>query len=232
METTVRPFYHALTVLAAAAVFAAGGPAMAQTAAAPDASAQQQASASAEADRLIASTGSPEMFENVSSNGMAKVRHIASGLVCVFIPGAENNTLMVFPGDDLPLGDDVGCNADIGPAYLTYYATRYGPGYSARDSVNDAVAAIRDRFPDARPYEGMVASVSPPEGVTETAFAALLVGPQDNVRYTHALTAKVGEWIFKQRMTGDGEEGSIMANQVVTGAFWSDVLQAAVKRPE
>lgn len=227
----MRLLHHSLTALAAAAVLAAGASAMAQTAAIPDASAEQLASAFAEADGLIASTGSPELFENISSEGMPKVRHKASGLVCIFMPGAENNTLVVFPGDDLPLGDDVGCNADMGRAYVTYYATRYGPGYSPRDSVNDAVVAIQDRFPDARPYEGTVASISPPEGVTETAFAALLVGPEDSVRYTHALAAKVGEWIFKQRMTGDGAESSIMANQVVTGALWNDLLQAAVKRP-
>lgn len=224
----MRPALYSLAAAATAALVLAIAPAQAQTARIDNASAEQLSAAFAEAEALIASTGAPDLFENVSSEGMPKVRHTASGLVCVFMPGAPNNTLMVF-ANGAPRGDDVGCNADAGPAYITYYATRYGPGYSAADSVNDAVAAIRNRFPDARRYEGLTASVSPPAQVTETAFAALLIGPRDRTRYTHALTAKVGEWIFKQRMTGDGDEEAIMANQIVTGAMWNDVLTAAVK---
>ena len=221
-----------LKVLAVAATLAAVGahaPAVAQTMSIEAPSAEDLARASAEADALISGTGAPQLFENISgADGLAKVRHTASGLVCSFLPGAENNTLRIFDlGDDSP-GDDVGCNADVGPAYLTYYATRYGPGYSAADSARDAVEAIRNRWPDARPYQGTMARVEPPTGVDEVEYAALLIGPADAPRYTHALTAKVGEWIFKQRMTGDGDEKSIMANQVVAGAFFNDVLRAAV----
>lgn len=223
----MRSILKTFAALAAFAVLQAASPAVAQTAKeAP--SAADLARATAEADALIAGTGAPELFVNVSSDGMAKVRHTASGLVCSFVPGAENNTLRLFDaGDDSP-GDDVGCNADVGPAYLTYYATRYGPGYSAADSARDAAAAIRNRWPEARPYEGVMASVEPPEGVGRVEYAALLIGPADSPRYTHALTAKVGEWIFKQRMTGDGDQNSIMANQMVAGMFFNDVLRTAV----
>ncbi|RYG13123.1 MAG: hypothetical protein EON96_12985, partial [Caulobacteraceae bacterium] len=91
--------------------------------------------ASLEADRLIAATHAPALFENVSSDGLARVRHKASGLVCSFLPGQSSNTLVVYPPGRLPFGDDVGCNADFGKVYLTYYATRYGAGYSAQDST-------------------------------------------------------------------------------------------------
>lgn len=219
-----------LGLLAAATLGLSPSAGRAQVTDAP-ASAEDLATASAEADRLIAGTGAAALFENVSSDGMAKVRHKASGLVCSYLPGAENNSLTLFPSS-LPRGDDVGCNADFGPAFITYYATRYGPGYSATDSMNDAVAAIRNRFPDARPHEGLTATVEPPEGVTETAFAGLLIGPADQSRYTMARTAKVGEWIFKQRVTGEGGEDAIMANQIITAVFWGDVLRAAVKRSD
>lgn len=213
-----------LTVIAA---LLAAPMAVAQEPAREPASAAQLAAASAEADALIAGTGSPELFINVSRDGMAKVQHKASGLVCSYVPGAENNSLMVWDHPNMPRGDDVGCNADIGPAYMTYYATRYGPGFSAADSAHEAAQAIRDRWPDARPYEGMMARVEPPEGVTESEFVALLIGPEGSQRYTHALTAKVGEWVFKQRMTGDGDEDSIMANQMVAGVFFHGILQTA-----
>lgn len=198
---------------------------------APDASpptAEALAAASAEADALIAGAGASEMFENVSSDGLAKVRHKASGLVCTFMPGAENNSLMVFDSGSIRRGDDVGCNADFGPLYLTYYATRYGTGYSSADSAQEAAVAIRNRFPDARPYEGAFASVTPPAGVGELEYAAFLIGPETSPRYTHALTAKVGEWIFKQRMTGEGAEDAVMANQIMSAVFFNDVLEAAV----
>jgi hypothetical protein len=194
----------------------------------PPPSAAQLATASAEADALIVRSGAPEFFTNVSSDGMAKVRHRASGLVCSFVPGAENNRLTVFDGGQVRRGDDVGCNADMGPVFLTYYATRYGPGYSAADSARDAAAAIHNRFPDARPYEGTFARVEPPEGVGALEYAAFVIGPADAPRYSHALTAKVGDWIFKQRLTGDGAGEAPMANLIMGGIFFNDVLRAAV----
>lgn len=191
-------------------------------------SAQQLATASAEADALIAGSGAPDLFVNVSSDGLAKVRHKASGLVCTFMPGAENNKLMLFEGGNVRRGDDIGCNADFGPLYLTYYATRYGPGYSAADSARDAGAAIRNRFPDARPYEGASARTEPPAGAGEVAYAGFMVGSDDAPRYTQALTAKVGEWIFKQRMTADGGEDDVLSHQIMSGIFFNGVLEAAV----
>lgn len=190
--------------------------------------AEQLSVASAEADALIARTGAPDLFLNVSSEGLAKVRHRNSGLVCTFMPGEKNNTLMLFEGGDIQRGDDVGCNADFGPLYLTYYATRYGAGYSAADSARDAAVAIRNRFADARPYEGASASIQPPAGVGDLEYAGFMIGPDNAPRYTHALTAKAGEWIFKQRMTVDGGEDAVMAHQIMSAVLFNDVLEAAL----
>lgn len=211
------------------AAIATSTPAVAQASDPDQPSAADLATASAAADALIANSGAPDLFLNVSSDGMAKVRHTASGLICSFVPGAENNTLRVFNHEGFTRGDDVGCNADIGPTYLTYYATRYGPGYSAADSAREAAAAIRNRFPDARPYEGAFASVEPPPGVGQVEYVAMLIGPETSPRYTHALVAKVGEWTFKQRMTGEGGEDSVLSNQIMGAAFFNAVLQDALK---
>jgi hypothetical protein len=211
-----------------AALLAAPMVAAAQDAAPEPPTAEQLAAASAEAETLMSGSGAPELFTNVSSDGLAKVRHKASGLVCSFMPGAENNTLRLFDlGDDSP-GDDVGCNADFGPLYLTYYATRYGTGYSAADSARDAGAAIRNRFPEARPYQGASATIQPPSGVGDLEYVGYMIGTDASPRYTHALTAKVGEWIFKQRMTADGGEDAVMSHQIMSAVFFNDVLEAAV----
>lgn len=224
----MRPIIKTLAALAALAALGAGAPPAVNAAIRQEVSAADRARASAEADALIAASGAPGLFVNVSSDGMAKVRHRASGLVCSFLPGAENNTLRVFDLGDGSPGDDIGCNADIGPTYLTYYATRYGSGYSAADSARDAAQAIVNRWPDARPYQGTMARIEAPEGVGQIEYAALMIGPKDAPRYTHALTAKAGEWIFKQRMTADGDQNSITANQTIAGSSFSDVLRAAV----
>jgi hypothetical protein len=224
----VRPILKTLALMAAFTAFGIATPGQAQEAAGEKPTTAHLAEASAEADALISGTGLPDLFVNVSRDGMVRIRHKVSGLVCSYLPGAQNNSLMVFDQGDGQPGDDVGCNADFGEVFLTYYATRYGPGYSAADSARDAANAIRNRWPDARPYEGAMAVVEPPAGVTESEYAALLIGPEASPRYAHALTAKVGEWIFKQRMTGDGDQQSIMSNQIVAGAFFNDVLQAAV----
>lgn len=189
---------------------------------------EQLSAAHAEADALIAASGGPEYFVNVSSDGLAKVRHTRSGLLCTFVPGAENNRLMVFNGGAVSGGDDVGCNADFGPLYLTYYATRYGAGYSAADSARDAVAAIRDRFPDARPYEGPRASMESPAGAGDIEYAGLLIGPDASARYTQVLTAKAGEWIFKQRMTADGGIDAVLGHQIMAATFFDDLLEEAL----
>lgn len=186
-------------------------------------------SATAEANRLIAASGSPDLFENITTNGVARVRHTASGLVCSFKPGAANNTLVLYSHPGWALGDDVGCNADMGEVYLTYYATRYPPGYSAEDSARDAAAAIRNRFPEARPHSGTAASVEAPEGVGPIARTAFVIGGDAQPGYTHALNAKVGEWIFKQRMTVRGGDIEILAAQVIAASGFNAVLQAAAE---
>lgn len=202
--------------------------AAAQDAPAEPPTAEQLAAASAEADNLILGSGAPDLFVNVSSEGLAKVRHKASGLVCTFMPGAENNSLRLFESENVRRGDDVGCNADFGPLYLTYYATRYGTGYSAADSARDAGAAIRNRYPEARPYQGASATIQPPPGVGDLEYVGYMIGGEAAPRYTHALTAKVGEWIFKQRMTADGGEDSVMSHQIMSAVFFNDALEAAV----
>lgn len=186
------------------------------------------AEASAEAERLIASTGAPDMFENLSANGFARVRHKASGLLCSFIPGDQRNTLALFGSPGVNRGDDVGCQTNIGEVYMTFYATRYPQRLSAQDAADSAAAAIRQRFPEARPYRGPVAT-SVVEGVSEQAAVRFSVMDGPVPSSTHSLTVKIGEWIFKQRLTHSNE--SELAAQAVAQSSWTEVLRAAVKTP-
>lgn len=202
--------------------------ASAQTAERRPLSAEVLAAASAEADRLIASTGAPDFFENLSADGFARVRHKGSGLQCSFTPGNDRNTLALFGSPGVPRGDDVGCQTNVGEVYMTFYATRYPERLSAQQAADHAEAAMRQRYPDARPYTGPVA-VAVVEGVTEQAAVrfSMMDGPVPSS--THSITVKIGDWIFKQRLTHSDESG--LAAQAVAESSWADVLRAALKAP-
>lgn len=197
--------------------------AMAQDAA-PQSVAVQRSTTWTQAQALIDRTGHPELFENQSSATRMIIRHKASGLVCDYSPEEKNNSLMLFPGR--PAGDDVGCNTDAGNIYMTYYATRYGPGVSIQDAAADTAAGIRNRFPDARPYEGPVVQVTAPEGVGEQIYLAYIVGQGDRTLHAQARLAKVGEWIFKQRMSTP-EGLALGAEMMLSTGRWTTVLEAA-----
>lgn len=184
----------------------------------------QRSAAWTKAQALIEGTGAPELFENQSTATRMVIRHKASGLRCDYSPDEQNNNLMLFPG--LPQGDDVGCNADAGNIYMTYYATRYGPDVSLQDAASDTAAGIRNRFSDARAYDGPVVQVDAPAGVSEQVYLAYVVGPQGRTLHAQARLARVGDWIFKQRMSTP-EDMAMGAEVMLSVGRWTDVLQAA-----
>ena len=184
----------------------------------------QRSVAWTKAQALIDGTGAPDLFENQSTGTRMIIRHKASGLLCDYSPDERNNSLMLFPG--LPPGDDVGCNADAGNIYMTFYATRYGPGVSVDDATAEAASGIRNRFPDARPYEGPVVQADSPEGVGEQTYVAYIVSQQGQSLHAQARLAKVGEWIFKQRMSTP-EDLAMGADIMLSVGRWTQVLEAA-----
>lgn len=195
--------------------------------AAPDPTLQQTREWT-EAQALIDDTGAPEMFENQSIAGRMRIQHKASGLICDFVPGTRNNTLMLFPSP-VPRGDDVGCNADVGDVYMTVYATRYGRRLSLDAATEDASAGISNRFPGSRPYTGTVTMPQVDARIGAQTHVAFLTGEADGDRYSHARLAKVGEWIFKQRLTVRQDQVAD-AEATVSGPRWVAVLEAAAKR--
>lgn len=180
-----------------------------------------------EAQTLIDGSGAPELFENLSVGNDMRIRHKASGLVCVYSPGEQSNSLRLFPG--LPQGDDIGCNADAGNIYMTVYATRYQPAISVDEAIESAANGIRNRFPDARPYSGPVLEPDVPDSIGEPSYVAFLVGQGERTLYAHARVAKVGEWIFKQRMSTP-EAMALGAEALISAGRWTDVLEAATAR--
>lgn len=177
--------------------------AMAQDAA-PTASPEEIAAASARADRIIADAGAQGVFVNKTESAVAQVEHVASGMRCLM---GENpaNRIHIFPtaGMGIPRGDDVACitRDEAVDIDLTIYATRYPDGMTTDGIMGGAVNGIRQRWPDALPYQGELTSATV-EGLTPPASAAFKIRLDGQDKLTMAIGAQEGAWSFKIRITG------------------------------
>ena len=198
-----------LALLAAVCVLSAGA-----------AHAQSRDVNAAAARALIDRAQAADLFEVVEGDSVA-TRHLASGMVCHFYPGATRVELLIF--SNLPRGEDVGCVQDRADQATTLYATRYAPPMSARDALADAEAAIRQRFPNAQPSPPSIVMSS--EGLPATLVANYLITVRGERWLTSAIVARVGDWIIKLRYSGparDAEglmQAELEANAMITAAL-------------
>ncbi|RZJ31832.1 MAG: hypothetical protein EON85_02725 [Brevundimonas sp.] len=168
------------------------------------ASPEQIATARAAADRLIAAADAEGIFVNKTDSATIQVEHVASGMRCL-MGDSPGNRLHIFPvgGAGIPRGDDVACiiRNDGMDTDITLYATRYSPPATTNDIVVAAVSGIRQRWPDAVPYEASVAIASV-EGRASPAHAAFKVRLNDEEKLTMVIGAQEGDWSLKVRVTG------------------------------
>lgn len=153
-----------------------------------------------EAQSLIDSTTHPQLFENVTGNGGPAVRHRATGMVCSFEPGAPTNNLVVYRFDATT--EDVSCNSEFDGAFVTHYAYRYTPKPTAEDEARSALAAVINRYPDWKAYEGTVANLSTEGFDRPTTYVSRgVVTANGGPALTKVLLTQIGDWTLKQRMT-------------------------------
>lgn len=186
----------------------AAAPMAAAQEAAPPASAEAVAAASARADKIIADAGAQGIFVNKTDGAVPQVEHIASGMRCL-LGDNPSDRIYIFPTSTagIPRGDDVACitREDATDIDVTVYATRYPNGMTTEGIVANAVSGIRQRWPDAIPYEGQVASATV-EGLTPPATAAFKIQLDGQEKLTVAVGAQEGAWSFKVRITGPYEQ--------------------------
>ncbi len=178
--------------------------------AAPAATAQDPASARGQAEELIAATGAPGLFENLTSGQVPTVRHRPSGMICEFA-GDGRDVLRLFdvqPGGPVR-GDDVGCGHWIGTTYVTLFATRYPHRPSAQEILDSAVDAIMRSWPDARAYAG---SAKPPRlrGQAEPLMRVFEVILNGQPARSLVLVSHLGDWSFKARASGPANDDSVV----------------------
>lgn len=166
---------------------------------------EQSAAAHARADAAIARVGAEDLFDNVTENQVAAVRHRASGMVCK--AGDDGAlSLEIYPGS--PRGDDVSCGANLLGAVMTTYATRYGEGYTAQNALDDSIAAIHQRFDDVKPYQHDAVRMSK-DGIPSPLTARFEATFEGKKVFTRTSTVEVGEWIIAQRVTAPYDKATI-----------------------
>jgi hypothetical protein len=172
----------------------------------PRATPEQVTAAKAEADRIIAAAEAGDLFVNMTGNAIPTVRHRASGLICHFRGSPEVDRILIFPNSTR--GDDVGCTTRDPSVWVetTYYATRYNPMPTEEAILDGAMAAIRNRFPGARPFVGDLTTAHI-DGVTPIS-AALVVDSNMGTLFTMTAVEHQNGWSFKARATGPLEKAS------------------------
>ena len=173
------------------------------------ATAAEIAEARSRADAIIAAAEAGEFFENITTTAAPAVRHKASGMTCSFGDDPRDSVHIYPTGPGrVPRGEDVSCSVRMMEAEHTTYATRYPDGHSARDDLGIAVAAVRQRWPDAHAHEGPI-PVATRQGGPEVLAAAYDIKLNDRPMLTLILTAKAGDWNFKHRATGPAEDTTL-----------------------
>jgi hypothetical protein len=150
------PRNRVLAGLIAAALLAS--PALAQSQAG-------RGEARAEGDALLAQAGASDLFDNVTSDDGQdiKLRHKASGLVCVFNLDQAANRIVLFDSAQsggAQKGDDFACATGGQAGQRTLYASRT-PGRSLDDAFAHDVAEVKKSHPGWVAYAFPLGTDSP-----------------------------------------------------------------------
>jgi hypothetical protein len=182
------------------AVLALAPPAVAQDAP----SAEAMAAARDQADRIIAAAEAEGVFENITHDALPRLKHLRSGMTCVFDPGAARNNVHIYPVTPATpeRGDNVSCGTNFGGAALTTYATHLTPMPSVDDDMRSTIDSIMQAWPDAQGLDGEF-QIATADGQEKPAFAAVtFIHPSGQEAASFALISHVETWSFKLRATG------------------------------
>lgn len=166
-----------------------------------------------QADRIIAEAEAEGVFENITEDALPRLKHVQSGMTCIFDPGATRNNVHIFPVSATApeRGQNVSCGTNFGGAAVTTYASRLMPMPTVEDDMRSTIASVRETWPDAQALEGEF-PVTTVDGQPESAFAALKFrhsSGQDAASF--AMIRHVGEWSFKIRSTGLASDARSLA---------------------
>ena len=182
---------------------------------------------------MIARAGAADVFVVATDQNMAqfpRIRHVPSGLICVFSPRFEGEVVIYENSPTLARGDDVGCNAQSMFDTQSLYATRVSPGLTLAQDFEITLLAIRQRYAEAQPYLAPPSPAALPVRAIddiERMRASFIVGDI----FTHVSLAHVDGWAVKLRLTGPAATAQILDNRADM-AFWQAVRAMIRTRAE
>ena len=211
---------NGLAGVIAAAAIAAAGPALAQG----QIPATPPGAALAESQALLARSGAGDLFDNLTGPDSQdiQIRHKASGLICVFNPGAPSNRLLLF---DAPVrGDDFACSTGGAVGERTLYAS-HTPGRTLADAFAHDVAQVKSSYKDVADYR------LPPD--TDSPVLQMLgvppMPPSRTARFiadhqfTSVSSAVVKDWSLEFRFTC-AEQAQDLAAETLQPTLWVSIL--------
>lgn len=148
--------------------------------------------------------GGPEIEAVFSELPDGTVRHEPSGMECPPAIG-EFKREAVEVLDQAGLGRDVACDyrADFDGKLgkLTLFMTDWGRDVPAEDALQATVSAILQRNPGAKPYEGMIVSLTSEGSDFDPARATFLIDIDGTPHVSGAWIQNRLGWSFKLRLT-------------------------------
>lgn len=164
-------------------------------------------------------------FEDITTDATPTVRHLPSGMTCIFTVGDRRDVVRLYPVQPggPAHGDDASCGTWILNTFLTTFATRY-PGRPSRDEVfRAALADVPRNTPGARLIEDPLATASsgdrPPPLIG--GYRMQLCGYDVQ---SYVLVEHIGDWSFKARATGPADEETV---NLIAGLFFMLSLPGA-----
>lgn len=186
----------------------------------PHASQAQAKTPEAVADQLIEAAKAADVFENVTSDQMAKVRHKASGMNCYFLNAHPGNSLRVYEGGER--GSDVSCGSYPAGMVLTMFAVRPPRTLTLQQATAQYIAEVRNLHPDAKPPEN---KDLPPlqgmrgDGLPNWMIARFQISTPQGPAYSRLAVSLVDGWVVEQRLTTYPGQDWAAADRVGEGAM-------------
>ena len=180
--------------------------------------------ARAEGDALLAQASASDLFDNITADDAQdiKLRHKASGLLCIFNLAQPSNRVVVFDGPER--GGDIACATGGAAGERTLYAS-HTPGRTLADAFAHDLGDVNRSHPGAEPY-------SFPPGTESPILQMLALPPMPPSKtarfivdhtFTSVSSAVVRDWSLEFRFTCP-EEHQDEAAVVVQPTLWITIL--------
>lgn len=173
--------------------------------------AQDPGAARASGEDILSAGQAGDVFRNVTDDGVIRLKHPASGLVCLFDPGAARNNVRVYPvrpGVEAR-GDDIGCGTTEDIAY-TVYATRYQPAANEEAAMAQAIQEVESIWGDVQRLD-----IGAPAAANGRFAAFRGRHPNGESLATVILVRQIGPWTFKMRASGPPYKPEALAASAV-----------------